>query len=242
MRTRLFLLSGVMSAAVGQCAVGAVFEPGDNFIDHLGDTIQINPTVLPALAGAVVASHDAPFSLAMGAEQSGYAGVLHSWVVRETASGQLDFYFRVEMTLGAPNPGYSPLMWTSLVAGGYAGQFTDLYARNDFTGTEPWVFFRSFDGDMITFGTSPGGIGENIQPGGWSLPMLIRTHATEFVSRDAVTLAFIGNATEEGEASPIYFPSTPYLSSFAPIVPEPTSLVLLGLGLPMLLRRRWRRY
>lgn len=238
MRTRLFLLSGVLSAAIGPCAVGAVFEPGEGILDHMSDPIVTNPTDMPALAGTVLASRDVPFTLACYGADSGYAGVLHSWVVRETASGQLDFYFRVEMTSNEPKLGYSPLMWCSLAAGGYAGQFTDLYTRNDFTGAEPWWIFRSGDGDTIDFGTSPGGISENMQPGGWSLPMLIRTHATDFVSRDAVTLTFLGNATEDSESLLLLTTPMPYLSSFAPIVPEPASLALLGLGLPVLLRRR----
>jgi len=168
----------------------------------------------PALAGVVLADVVSPWASADDPMYGfpGAEGQLQSRVVRETASGTLDFYWRLSVN-PASYPGFVP---TALVIDGLSpallqtGAVFDADYRSDGSGDAAPSGASATD-DALTWLFDPSTFG----PGSSSFLLLLRSAATSY---DASALARVGVSS----------PAT-----FAPsAVPEPAgaALLLAGLG------------
>jgi hypothetical protein len=220
-RPRLSTLAVAATLAAGCAAVGATplnngFS-GQNFLDTplAGTTAAARPE----LAGTVVADVDTPFTLGT------VSGFVQNRVVRETGSGTLDFYWRVQLD---PNVEASDSIDALRIGNfGYASM-TDADWRIDGLGTVPASTARLFNPGVHPDGDINFLFGPDIQAGESSMFFFLHTGATAFAETASYDLV--------GSDSLI----TGQFGTFAPAVPEPTPAALLALGLVTLgwLRKR----
>lgn len=185
----------------------------------------------PELAGVVLADTLQPFTFG----GLGLSGTVQNRVVRETGSGTLDFYWRVFVDPASTGGGISAFRLGSF---GYP-YLTDADWRIDGLGTvEPHVA-RLFnpsgrpDGAVNFLFTDPQVGPSDFSNGvGGSRFFFLHTNATAYAMTANYDLLGGPNQTLSGS-----------YATYAPAVPEPTSLLLLALGLPAVgvaLRRRIR--
>ena len=133
----------------------------------------------PALGGTVLQDTLRPFTATIAG--TALTGTIQDRVVRETASGTLDFYTRVWFN--------EPLKTSQMILErtNYANLGTDVDFRTDGVGTvAPKEAFRSTNGSEIGFGFA------NVQmtPSDSTMFMMIRTKATQYIATDQMNLRF----------------------------------------------------
>lgn len=134
-------------------------------------------------------------------------------IVTRRADGGLDFIRAIS------NTNELPIACAITGVTGFAGFAVDVDFDNTTAGyAAPTGALRSADGDTLAFLANPAGI---IPSGGTSVLYVVQTNATDY--RLAGTTGIVG-ANASGAAI------TGSTDSFAPAVPEPASLAVLGLG------------
>jgi hypothetical protein len=216
MNTKFFMTSiavAISSTTLAQIPV--ILNPGST---------TLNPvlSLLPNNGYNTVAVSTQDFTGVNALGQTAFIGLLDSFVFADT-SGNLAFVYGVE------NDSSSMDAINHLSVTGYAGFQT--YVAQVSLGTMPhpasYVASRSGNGDVVSFSFFPGAGGNfnEITPGSYSCLQCIFTTAKSFTSASA-QISDGGIATVE---------------TFAPnAVPEPTSMVALGMGALGLLRRKRR--
>jgi len=207
----LAALAATLLAATGAQAV--VVDPGTSA--SLPGTSLLSS---PNLAGMVLEDFKAPYSFAYGAGT--IRGTVESRVVRETATGTLDFYWRITNSASSIN-GLPQFQLTNFIASTYdldwrsdgAGNTSPgfAYLAPDLTTSIPLVYFF-FQSDTIG-------------PGESSYFLLLHTDATQY----AKTGLYVVNPLDSFD-----HPLGPrdYYATFAPLaVPEPQSYALMLAGL-----------
>jgi hypothetical protein len=190
--------------------------PG-NSVSTPGTTL----TAHPELNADVIAAIAAPFTGTNALGQVLYTGTLNSVVVLET-SGTLDFAYAIT------NNSSSIDGIARVSVNNFAGFTTDVDWLSDTDGTlGATSATRQVNGGTVSFN-----FGNFVMPGQTTHAFYIKTNATDF-HRGSVALSDGGVATVQAFA--------PTGTPGAPIVPEPTTLFLLGSGLFGLAGwRRWR--
>ena len=185
-------------------------------------------TADPALDGTVLQNVISPFSVSLGTG-SVVQGYVEDSVVRETATGTLDFYYSV--VNGTDSDGCSENSSGSIGVvqrSGFSGFTTDANYRLDSSGTiAPSAASRSADGNMLLFGFLAGSVG----PDEASRSFFVRTNAISY--NDFGTATLIGFNAQGG------FGET-QLTAFQP-VPLPPAQGLFAAGALILLALSRRR-
>lgn len=201
--------------------------------------VALVPGVLTALPGTTVAAdpqlaglviEDKLFNYSMTTAIGLVTGQIQSRVVRSSADGTLDFYWRVT---NDPN---------SLDDVGYfriglfnAPEYNSNYRIDGVGDLAPVSAFRFSGGsesyvNFAFFSTSPTGASSGLRPGQSSNFILMDTSATQYAETAIMDVADFGTANISG-----------LFAAFTPAVPEPQSYGLMALGLLMLGARRYRR-
>lgn len=182
---------------------------------NFADTVLSGTTVAlrPELAGTVIDDLINPFSF------QGINGTVQSRVVREDATGTLDFYWRIGVD--SVDPATTGVVALRLINFGY-DFLTDADWRSDGPGSVGLSLARLFN-----VATHPGGalnflIDGAVDAGEQSYFFFLRTDATAYSMSGAYDLL---GGTGPGLSS--------VFSTFAPVetVPEPASGALVALGL-----------
>ena len=169
----------------------------------------------PELAGTVLTDLDQAFTV------GAVSGVVQSRVVRETASGTLDFYWRVIIDPSSPG-GVTALRLADF---GY-GSLTDADYRIDGPGTDTVATARLFNPAMRPAGDINFLFAAPLAGDESSSFFFLHTNATDYAQ------SAIYDVVDASDNLSTVF------DTFAPAVPEPAPAALLGLGLLTLL---WRR-
>lgn len=175
----------------------------------------------PELAGTVLEDLITPFSF------EGITGTVQNRVVRETASGTLDFYWKVNVDRMEPSVGVSAFRLTDF---GHEN-LTDADWRIDGLGSVAPDTARLFNESSQPGGSINFLFDSAVNAGSQSRFFFLRTTATTY--SQSASFDLLGGP---GQAlSPVY-------STFAPAVPEPGThaLVFTGLAAVALVARRRR--
>lgn len=164
----------------------------------------------PELAGTVLEDLITPFSF------EGITGTVQNRVVRESASGTLDFYWKINVDRMEPRVGVSAFRLTDF---GY-GNLTDADWRVDGLGSVAPDTARLFNESSQPGGSINFLFDSAVNAGSQSKFFFLRTTATTY--SQSARFDLLGGP---GQAlSPIY-------STFAPAVPEPGAYALMLAGL-----------
>ncbi len=220
-RSAAFTLTGLAIALFCALPARAVpVTPGAGPVVLPGTTVAADP----ALAGTVLADVQTHWVSAIDPLYGfpGAEGELQSRVVRQTASGTLDFYWRI--TVEPPSyPNFVPksLAITGLsLANFLTGASFDANYRTDGLGTTAPSGAFSTDAGSFTYTFS----GADFGPGSQSYFLLLHSNATTY---DASAFATLGVTT---------------VATFAPTapIPEPQTWLLMAGGLVALVAARRR--
>jgi hypothetical protein len=210
----LTIAAGALGAA---CAYGqsVPLPPGSIGVPLPGTTSFAEPD----LAGPIIADQLIPFAIG-GPTNAIITGVLQDRVVRESLTGNLDFYGHITVT----DFGNNQAAIDSIGMGDFLGYSLNANFRTDGSGVQgPDAASRSADGSEVAWYFeipdrlgAPGGAGE-------SLFFFVQTDAQNFDSNGTARIESYGLGggplEPEIDLGGIYQP-----------VPEPTSLSLAGLG------------
>lgn len=177
------------------------------------DTVLGGTTVAarPELAGTVLQDVITPFSF------SGVSGSVQNRVVRETGTGTLDFYWKVNVDASTNGTGVSAFRLADF---GYSN-LKDADFRIDGLGTTGPDTARLFNvanypaGDINFLFSGTGGVA----PGSQSRFFFLHTTATSYDKIASYDLLTTGAQNLSGS-----------FSTFAPAVPEPSTYAMMGLG------------
>ena len=187
---------------------------------HFADTALSGTTAAarPELAGVVLEDVDKAFSV------GGISGVVQNRVVREDATGTLDFYWRIMLDPTTTGNGVQALR---LIDFG-VDNLTDADYRIDGLGVVDPTIARLFNPSFYPSGALNFIFGDPVGNGDGSQFFFLHTGAHQYAETAAYDLL-----DASGTLSGIY-------STFAPAVPEPSSTALFALGALTLfgLRRR----
>lgn len=165
----------------------------------------------PELAGTVLQDVITPFSF------SGVSGSVQNRVVRETGTGTLDFYWKVNVDASTNGTGVSAFRLADF---GYSN-LKDADFRIDGLGTTGPDTARLFNvanypaGDINFLFSGTGGVA----PGSQSRFFFLHTTATSYDKIASYDLLTTGAQNLSGS-----------FSTFAPAVPEPSTYAMMGLG------------
>lgn len=213
----LKLLSTVAAAAFGLVLAGTsqavplntAFVAEPYLVTMLPGTTS---ALRPELAGTVLEDDVQSFSY------GSVSGTVQSRVVREDVAGTLDFYWRIEVD--AQSLGTVPEFMVRDF--GYS-HLTDADFRIDGLGASFPYAALVFNPAAAPTGVIDFIMGPPVQAGSGSLFVFLRTSATDY-AKTAVYV--VGNPFTADQAA--------FNLTFAPVVPEPASWLLLGLGLAAL--------
>lgn len=173
----------------------------------------------PELAGTVVADITSTFSF------QGVSGTVQSRVLRETATGTLDFYWKIDVLSSVSGAGISAFRLTD-----FGHPFLqDADWRSDTPGTVGVATARLFRADTDPTGAINFLFGGGIVPGASSHLFFLRTTAMDHALSASFDVLTTGNQQLSG-----------LFSTFAPAVPEPSRAALSLLGLALWGVQRWR--
>ncbi len=174
----------------------------------------------PELAGTVLADKITPFSF------QGITGTVQNRVVKETASGTLDFYWKVDVDSDTSGLGVSALRVTNFGA----ANLTDADWRKDGLGTVAPDTARLFNSASSPRGSLNFLFDNMVDAGESSRFFFLHTNSTEFAETAKFDLLTGGPQNLSG----VY-------TTYAP-VPEPSTyaLGLVGMGVVGLMLRRRR--
>jgi len=183
----------------------------------------------PELAGTIIA--DQTFAFSQLSNDPTPDLTLRNYVVRETATGTLDFYYQfnnVGTTVEGPQG--------SLVLNGFTTTTIDADYRTDI-GQSPGETGITYlptspNSQVFFFGNtrSSDGMQWHIQPGASLAPFFIRTNATDFIAAGEADIPNVN----------LFHTAFIPVSGSQPGVPEPATLALLPLALAALVTRHRR--
>ncbi len=198
-----------------------------------GDTVSLPGTTLaaqPFLQGHVLEDELIPFSLAVSQTSSDLiTGTVQQRVVREDASGTLDFYWRITQ-LNTGSLGYFRV--GHFVTGTFDADYR-IDGLGDVGPTSLTHFTNGLGGATDDFGANfnfANGAADTLSAGQSSKFMLLHTDATNYAKTALFDIASTGTYTASAQ-----------FAAFAPApVPEPQTyaLMLAGLGAVAMAARR----
>jgi len=197
-----------------QAAQAVILSPGLSELLPTGTTLAARPE----LAGQVLEDQVLPFSFLYATNT--VIGTVQSRVVRETATGTLDFYWRILNDAASPPQGLPLFQLNDFFTSSYDADW-----RADGLGSRaPTFAYLVGSLDLPTrlmyfqFQDATIGAGQS------SYFLLLHTDATQY----ARTATYVVNPVQPffGDPDPHDFYPT-----FAPAVPEPQSWALMGAGL-----------
>ena len=216
---RMFLVVVLMACSL--LAERAAADPlalGDNVLNGTTSALR------PELGGLVLADLLIPYDF-LGTGGEHLLGDIQNRVVRSSLDGTFDFYWRIR-----PDPA-SVGDITALRVGGFDGFALDGDYRLDGLGNVGPGIARNFGGGFVNFIFKERGVGDGVSPNESSYFFFLDTQATNFSRTGSYDLL----CADSGCISPLS-------TTFAPTVPEPSSIILLGAGgLALLAKARSRR-
>ena len=219
------ILSGLLLMGLAGTASAVIVTPGAT-VPLSGTTAAANPF----LAGTVLIDESYNFSLPVSqTDPSLITGSVQQRIVRETASGTLDFYWRITNLQGG-SLGYFRV-------GNFVDSVYDADYRLDGLGDVGPTSITRFTAGMggaindysANFNFSDAAGRDTLAGGQESYFMFLHTDATNYAKTAFFDLASTGTFTASQE-----------FSAYAPAVPEPEiyGLMLVGMGLLWVIRQR----
>lgn len=207
MARRIHFIAGMIVALFAAPLLAVPLAPG-GFANLTGTTAAARPE----LAGTVIADVTRPFSVDVGGGNF-TTGSVRDFVVRETVSGTLDFYYSISNDVSSSGS------VDFVTRTNFTGVSTDVDWRSDQGGTiSPDQASRSAAGDSVLFDFFANNL---LFPGQTSRDFFVKTNATVFNEQGSGALAI----TSQLGGGSFNF------ATFQPAVPEPgTGLALLGLA------------
>ena len=214
----LVLCAGLLAQTAAQAV--ALSEPV--FPTPFADTALTGTTAAarPELAGLVLVDDLTPFSF------SGVTGTVQNRVVRETGSGTLDFYWKVNVDASSTGTGVGAFRLADF---GYSN-LKDADWRIDGLGTVAPTTGRLFNSTSYPTGDINFLFERAVTAGAESRFFFLHTDATSFAKTAQFDMLTAGSEQLSGA-----------MSTYAPAVPEPESLALTAVGMAVVagfMRRR----
>lgn len=214
----LALCAGLLAQTAAQAVV--LTEPV--FPSPFADTSLTGTTsaARPELAGLVLVDELTPFSF------SGVTGTVQNRVVRETGTGTLDFYWKVNVDASSTGTGVGAFRLADF---GYS-DLKDADWRIDGLGTVAPTTGRLFNSTSYPTGDINFLFERAVTAGSESRFFFLHTDATSFAKTAMFDMLTAGTDQLSGP-----------MSTYAPAVPEPESLVLTAVGMAVVagvMRRR----
>jgi hypothetical protein len=175
----LAVLSALALIVLPSAALAGPLAPG-NFVNLIGTTSAVRPE----LVGVVLQDTIRPFSVDHGGGNF-TTGMIQDRVVRETASGTLDFYYKISNDVSSAGS------VDFVTRNSFIGFGADVDFRTDGVGTiGPDQASRNAAGDEVLFDFFSTNL---LFPGAQSFSFFVKTDATDFDENGTGSLAFSSN-------------------------------------------------